>query len=256
MTLSTIDWQNRFAQQASWTGDLRNYLYEKIGLENASRILDLGCGTGALIHELLTNSNANLHGLDISRAHMKLIPPEERLSLTQGDAHQTPYPNHYFEVSLCHFTLLWVVNPFQVLKEMVRITEPGGTILALAEPDYGGRIDYPAELEKLGALQKDSLRLQGADPLMGRKLAGLFHEAGLESIETGVLGGQWSDNINQTGHENWQSEWEVLEWDLNKITDELDFSEVAKLKKVDKTAWAAGQRVLYVPTFYAVGKVR
>ncbi|MEN8171333.1 MAG: hypothetical protein ABFS03_00485, partial [Chloroflexota bacterium] len=67
---------------------------------------------------------------------------------------------------------------------------------------------------------------------------------------------QWSDNINQTGHENWQSEWEVLEWDLNKISDELDFSEVVKLKKVDKTAWATGQRVLYVPTFYAVGKVR
>ena len=33
---------------------------------------------------------------------------------------------------------------------------------------------------------------QGADPRMGRKLAGLFHKAGLGSVETGVLGGQWS----------------------------------------------------------------
>jgi len=75
---------------------------------------------------------------------------------------------------------------------MARITRPGGAVLALAEPDYGGRIDYPIKLAQMGKWQIESLRLQGADPLMGRKLATIFNSAGFDSVETGVLGGQWS----------------------------------------------------------------
>jgi len=255
MALTVTEWQNRFAQQAHWTQDLRAYLYEKIGLEGVSHILDLGCGTGALTNELLVKSKALLHGFDISRAHLKLIVPETRLFLTQGDAHYTPYPDKYFDLTLCHFTLLWVANPVQVLREMVRITRPGGVVFALAEPDYGGRIDYPTELAQLGKWQKESLRSQGADPLIGRKLAAMFNAAELEAVETGVLGGQWSGQASQAGLENWQLEWEVLESDLNKTSELLVSSEVLKLKKLDKTAWETGQRVLFVPTFYAMGRV-
>jgi len=255
MTLTAIDWQNRFIQQARWTQDLRAYLYESIGLEDASHILDLGCGTGSLTDELLAQSKAILHGLDISRTHLKLIPSKAHLFLTQGDGHHTPYPDEYFDVTLCHFTLLWVANPVQVLHEMVRITRPGGAVLALAEPDYGGRIDYPTALDQLGKWQKESLQAQGADPLMGRKLAEIFNAAGLETIETGVLGGQWSDQANHNGLENWKSEWGVLESDFNTTSEIINFSEVLKFKELDKTAWETGQRVLFVPTFYARGKV-
>ena len=79
MTVTGIDWKNRFIQQAEWTKDLRAYLYERVGLDLASRILDLGCGTGALVDELLAESKATLHGLDISRAHLKLVSPRVRL---------------------------------------------------------------------------------------------------------------------------------------------------------------------------------
>lgn len=252
MTLTAIEWQNRFVQQAQWTQDLRAYLYPRIALERASRILDLGCGTGALTGELLAQSNARLHGLDISHKHLKLIPSEARLFLTQGDAHNTPYPEAYFDITLCHFTLLWVANPAQVVREMARITRPGGAVLALAEPDYGGRIDYPIELAQVGKWQTESLRAQGADPLMGRKLAAIFNGAGLDAVETGVLGGQWSGGA---GLEGWQAEWAVLGSDINQTSDILETSEVLKLKELNKIAWENGQRVLFVPTFYAMGKV-
>ena len=62
---------------------------------------------------------------------------------------------------------------------MVRVTHPGGFVLALAEPDYGGRIDYPTELSQIGDWQKNALKQQGANPLMGRELRSIFSHAGI-----------------------------------------------------------------------------
>jgi hypothetical protein len=122
-------------------------------------------------------------------------------------------------------------------------------VLALAEPDYGGRIDYPPELAELGRLQVASLRQQGAEPELGRRLIGLFTNLGLESVEVGVLGAQWSGAISAT---EWESEWAVLRSDLG---DSLPPSQLERLSQLDALAWQSGVRVLFVPTFYAWGKV-
>jgi len=74
---------------------------------------------------------------------------------------------------------------------MRRVVKPGGWVVALAEPDYGGRIDYPDQLSALGWKQASALSAQGADTNAGRKLAGWLAETGLKGIQTGLLGGQW-----------------------------------------------------------------
>ena len=81
-----------------------------------------------------------------------------------------------FDICLCHFLLLWIANPLAALKEMRRIVKPGGWVLALAEPDYGSRIDFPPELEALGQAQSKALQSQCADVSVGRKLRGLFKD--------------------------------------------------------------------------------
>ncbi|MBU0511703.1 MAG: methyltransferase domain-containing protein [Chloroflexi bacterium] len=258
--LTPQDWHTRFMQQARWTRDLRAYLYPRAGLGNARRVLDVGCGTGAIPGELAEQVPL-LHGLDIDRAHLRLaMGNAPGAILTLGDAHNLPYPDDIFDITLCHFALLWMNDPARVLREMARVTCPGGAVLALAEPDYGGRVDYPLELVQLGEWQTESLRRQGADPLMGRRLAGLFHGAGLQNVETGALGGQW---IGTPDWEAWESEWAVLESDLDEtcqVSGHPFQSESLKktwqlLKALDKSAWQSGQRVLFVPTFYAWGRV-
>ncbi len=251
MSLSTAEWHQRFLQQAQWTQDLRAYLYPKAGLEKAKRILDVGFGTGALWGEIQRRTEASVVGTDVHLPHLMWVQPTEQMRLSQGDAHHLPYPNNSFDVSLCHFTLLWLENPAQALAEFERVTRPGGAVLALAEPDYGGRIDYPPELEKLGRWQSESLRNQGADPLIGRKLGHLFSQAGLVELEIGVMGGQWSGPPSPKA---WQLEWEILEADL-KEKDFRDVETLKSLKALDKSAWERGERVLFVPTFYAFGRV-
>jgi SAM-dependent methyltransferase len=255
MSLTPKDWHERFTQQARWTKDLREHLYALIGLRENQRVLDVGCGTGILEFELTQEFSTKSFGVDIDYANLSLAAVHSAgARLAQGDAHALPYPDGCFDITLCHFVLLWTSDPGRVVQEMKRVTRSGGAVLALAEPDYGGRIDYPPELEVLGQWQLDSLHRQGADPLVGRKLAGFFNAAGLEPVETGVLGGQWS------GAPSWderRSEWATIQADLG-ISSELwkaAGASIPELRRLEEAAWSRGERVLFVPTFYAWGRV-
>jgi SAM-dependent methyltransferase len=249
MSLSPQEWHARYSLQASWTQSLRSFLLPRAGLEHANRVLDVGCGTGALHGELRQDNSVLVHGLDIDP---DMLAEAERISpssvFTLGDAHALPYADGSFDIALCHYLLLWVFDPSQVLSEMRRVIRRGGALLALAEPDYGGRIDFPPELVELGRLQTAALRQQGAEPEVGRRLGALFRKLGLEGVEVGVLGAQWSGPLSPVEQE---SEWAVIRSDLE---DSLPSNRLEHLFHIDAQAWQTGARILYVPTFYAWGR--
>jgi ubiquinone/menaquinone biosynthesis C-methylase UbiE len=245
---SPQDWHTRFSHQAYWTDQVRDYLLGQARMQQGRSIIEIGCGTGAVLCRLPVF--AGPYGLDINfkfLQHSRALVPYS--PLTCGDAHQLPFQNNAFDISCCHFLLLWVTSPQKVLKEMVRISKPGGAVLVLAEPDYGGRIDYPEELQQLGAAQTESLLAQGADPFIGRKLPDLMNATGLKNIEIGIIGNQWHTTYNPEHH---LSEWNTL---LHDLTDHLPHDQLQAYQEIDRSAWEQGSRVLYVPTFYAYGEV-
>ena len=238
-----MNWHARYLQQAGWTRPLRNYLFEQAGISAARRVLEVGCGTGAILQELSTP--AALHGLDLdpvalaeSRIHASAV------SLARGDGHYLPFPDQSFDIVYCHFLLLWVRNPLQVVREMARV---GRCVLALAEPDYSQRVDEPAALKPLGEWQSESLRRQGADPSFGAQLAETFHQAGINLIETGPIQGQ----AVMRSVADWENEWDVIESDLAGIAPQ---EEIQKMKGLDELARKQGKRTLHVPTYFAWGK--
>ena len=181
-----MEWHKRFVQQAAWTSELRQYLFKRAGMQVARRVLEVGCGTGAILSGLVTP--AAVHGLDLEPARLaeaRRHAPQAILAC--ADALWLPYASGVFDITFCHFLLLWVQDPLQALREMKRVTRPGGSILALAEPDYNARVDKPDALAALGRWQAESLRRQGADPGLGSRLAELFRQAGIPLIETGCL---------------------------------------------------------------------
>jgi hypothetical protein len=132
---------------------------------------------------------------------------------------------------------------------MARVSKSGGIVIALAEPDYQARIDYPMPLEELGQKQTESLVKQGIDPTMGRKLRGLFHQAGLKEITSGILGAQWEMAESQIIDEN---EWKMIQLDLG---GELPPKVIDTYQIIEVRARENGNRVLFIPTFYAAGIV-
>jgi ubiquinone/menaquinone biosynthesis C-methylase UbiE len=254
MPLSAQDWHRRFEIQSQWTRGTRDYIFQRAGILTAANVLDVGCGTGVLSKELTQSPIHNVVGIDINPEYIGFaasIAPAVNLFI--ADAHNMPFKMGGFECSLCHYLLMWVEDPLAVLADMKRVTMPGGVVLVLAEPDYGGRIDYPEPLSILNEWQTTALLNQGANPFMGRKLKALFHQAGLTDIEVGVIGAQWKGDIAQ---DVLDSEWEIIRSDIESLKNKPEIETTSdEIQKIDLAAWVMGERVIYVPTFYAWGRV-
>ena len=227
--LTIEEWHDRYALQARWTASVRRFLYQKASIAKAKTILEVGCGTGAILADLCAQSRATIVGIDLQIALLKFAQ-RKNFTVKQAcaNAYNLPFVTASFSTTCCHFFLLWAADPLQALLEMKRVTRPGGAILAMAEPDYGGRVDYPPALGELGTIQTRALLQQYANPFLGRKLKSLFHQAGLQNVEVGVLGGQWS---SPPSPEEWYSEWKVLENDIQSL---ITPQHLAELRKQDR----------------------
>lgn len=241
-----MNWHARYLQQAAWTRDLSAYLFDEAGLKKAKHVLEVGCGTGAILCGLETP--APPHGLDLNPiALTQASVNAPAASLTCGNGLSLPYHSNLFDIVFCHYYLLWVKDPLQAVLEMKRVTKRGGHILALAEPDYYARVDKPDALRPLGEWQRDALKRQGADPGFGAKLAETFFQAGIQIKETGTIQG----GVNEPSAREREMEWAVINADLGEV---VSGEEIQKMKALDDEAWAKGGRVLYVPTYFAWGQ--
>ncbi len=242
-------WHQRYLQQAGWTREVRQHLFAKANLPPKAQVLEVGCGTGAVMSQIATETQYDQTGIDID--YPSLVFAQEtcpKSDLTQADGHLLPFANSSFDAVYCHYLLLWVDDPLQVLREMHRVTRSGGAVIALAEPDHASRIDAPTPLDELGRLQTVALATQGANIGMGRLLSETFQKAGLELVLNGLLGAEWSPSEQMPDG----LEWKTIRSDLAEVMSAVELS---RYQAVDQAAWETGTRVLFVPTFYAVGVV-
>jgi ubiquinone/menaquinone biosynthesis C-methylase UbiE len=249
MLLSPRDWHHRYQQQAGWTRAMRAFLFRRFDLGAGKHVLEVGCGTGAVTSDLSSSSTCMVSGLDLNFPYLEIArAADPRTSYAAGDAFSLPFSTGSFDAVFCHFFLLWILDIPSILAEMRRVTRPGGPILALAEPDYGGRIDYPDSLSELGQWQAFALGSQGAQPNIGRRLMAEFIAAGLEQVESGLMGGQWKTTFDAAVFE---AEWKIIESDLSVM---ISPARLQALRRMDEVAHQKGERILYVPTFYAIGR--
>ena len=242
---SAPQWRGEIERQERWTRELRSQLYRRTNLWDQRRVLDIGCGDGVISAEIASRCRGRVVGLDRS---MPLLAEARRqhLTLVRGDAQRLPYADESFDLVVCHMTLLWVEEPGVAVLEMARVTRPGGAIMAMAEPDYGGRIDYPEDLT-LGAIMSRALQREGGHPRIGRRLKEMFVNAGL-AVEVGILGALWDD---QQLRREFDAEWALLETVAQDLVAPGEFE---ALKRRDLRALDDGIRVAFVPVFWAIGR--
>jgi SAM-dependent methyltransferase len=238
-------WHKRYTQQVGWTLATRRYIFEQIGLDKSSQILEVGSGTGALISSLHKDGYALYLRLDIDLLSLVFSASQREVC---GDAHLLPFKSGVFDLVICHFLLLWVRDPQAVICEMQRSIHPGGWVVALAEPDYTQRVDQPSELAEMGKIQTDALIGQGADVSIGGNLGELFYQTGLEKIETGVIQPQAPGLFTD---EEFELEWVVLRRDLAGRVLE---NQLQRWYDRDRLAAIRGDRQHYVPIHFAFGQ--
>jgi SAM-dependent methyltransferase len=110
-------------------------LVDKLGIRPGMKVLDLGCGDGTTALPA-ARLGAKVHGIDIARnlvaAGNKRIQEEGLTNITirEGDAtNLEDVADESFDLVVSIFGAMFAPKPFDVAKEMVRVTRRGGRIV-------------------------------------------------------------------------------------------------------------------------------
>ena len=117
-----------------WSVRLAPLYTEFSRLRDGGRILDVGCGTGALIKTIADKARTSeIVGIDPAQSFIDYASTrfnDPRIVLKVGDAMQLPFPAAHFEQTLSLLVMMFVPQPERAANEMKRVTRPGGTVSA------------------------------------------------------------------------------------------------------------------------------
>jgi ubiquinone/menaquinone biosynthesis C-methylase UbiE len=181
----------RLQRQADELAPDSEAVLARVGLRAGHSAIDLGCGPRGIIEVLheRVSPGGRVVGLDSDPAHVAMATElvTQRglggVEIVQADARDTGLPDDSFDVVHARTLLINVPRPDEVLVEMVRVARPGGWVVSV-EPDCETGIFYPPHpaFDRLAELFTVAFSRNGADPLIGRRLAELYRQAGLQDV--------------------------------------------------------------------------
>ena len=187
------------------------------GLCAGQRVVDLGCGAGAVMPAILdiVGPGGSVTGVDASADRVvearRLIEGVPNAEAIVGAFPSTGLPEASFYFSWSQFVFEYLPQPELALREMIRVTRPGGTV-AVADVDGLGLSFWPRPpvVEEGLAVLMQGLSALGFDFFIGRKLYTLFREAGLREVSVHLSSLYVSAGANERLIADYAQRFEVL----------------------------------------------
>ena len=160
-------------------------------LHSGMSLLDCGCGPGTITMGLAKAvAPGEVVGIDIepSQINLALSNAEElgifNVRFEVASVYRLPFPDKTFDVVFSHATLAHLGEPVTALKEAQRVLKPGG-IIGVRDCDWDGFLLTPtnATLDEAFKMYFRFRQHNGGDPFIGKRLRGLFREAGFVNAE-------------------------------------------------------------------------
>ena len=222
------------------------------GVRPGQRALDVGCGPGALTAEL-----AGRLGADAVSAVEPSAPfaaaARQRLpgvDIRRAAAEHLPFGDGVFDVTLAQLVVHFMADPVAGLREMGRVTRPGGMVAACVWDHAGGHGPLAAfwqAVRELDPAADDESNLAG---VREGDLARLCAQAGLGQVQAGAL----TVRARYAGFDQWWEPFTVGAGPAGAYVASLDPERLGLLREqcrrrlpagpveITATAWAATGR--------------
>ena len=111
------------------------------GVAAGQRVLDVGCGPGALTTELVRRLGGDaVSAVDPSEPFVAAIQQRQPgVTVRQAAAEQLPFPDRTFDAALAQLVVHFMTDPVAGLREMARVTRPGGVVAVCVWDNAGGK---------------------------------------------------------------------------------------------------------------------
>jgi SAM-dependent methyltransferase len=172
-----------------YSGPLASRFADFARVADGWRVLDVGCGPGALTTELVGRLDAD-HVTAVDPSEQFVAAVRDRLPgvrVQRAAAEELPFEDRQFDAALAQLVVHFMADPVAGLREMARVTRPGRVVAACVWDHGGERAPVSvlwSAMHELDPDAPDESLLAGA-----RKghLPGLFEAAGIGDVEAGEI---------------------------------------------------------------------
>jgi SAM-dependent methyltransferase len=199
-------WEDKFeslraSQVLTHNADYLEFLVSKVWrIDRAPmRVAEFGCGYGRFASMLLPllAAGSSYTGFDsaatlVAKGRTIFAESPYAASFVRGEVHHAPLRDRNFDVTIAHLVLMHVPDPETVLREMLRVTRPGGLLIACDANRNGHNALLHIEetneqenlpLEVFQAVNRSIRRESGVDYNIGMKTPFLMHRMGLLKVQ-------------------------------------------------------------------------
>ncbi|HEY2248790.1 MAG TPA: methyltransferase domain-containing protein [Bradyrhizobium sp.] len=161
----------------------------------AGKVLDVGCGTGNLAVEIAKNSAlTSIEAFDFSPAYIayaRARGADSRINFQTADVCAIPFADAAFDLTFSMLVLPFIPEPHRAVREMVRVTKPGGTVAACMWDLRGGLVFGRMFWDTAAMLDPNAIDVRGrtlSRPITRQGgIAGEFKTAGLQDVRETTL---------------------------------------------------------------------
>src|SRR5215475_4743262 len=178
-----------------WSRRLANVFLDFAEFPESGDLLDVGCGTGALTFAMAERwPTRSVIGVDLAAPFISYARSRrsgDRPIFATGDACALKYEDGRFAGVAAQLVFLFIPEPEVALRDMRRVTRRGGTVAAVVWDSRGGLVCQRMLWDTAVAIDPDARAARDnlfANPVaVPGGLAGFFHAAGLQNVETQSL---------------------------------------------------------------------